>query len=224
MAARFVMLAFAAFSLAACETASDDASVHRGASPTLGDLGHHPRAVRGPVVADSDVVAPSHATRAAGTRLAISHAASTRTAHVVPNPMRAAKSNTTAPAVSATTTARSAVPTEPVQPASATDQPTAPPASDAQSTIGAYPASDPSALPVTEPVQHTAPISFGLGELTPAKIEAMFGGMPFLLIASIAAALVASLGLALRSSAPAKREEYAEPHVDHEDYREPYAA
>ena len=229
MAARFVMLAFAALSLAACETATtDDTSVRRGASPTLGDLGHHPRAgVRGPVVADN-AVTTSHATRTAGTRVVRSHAASTRTAHVVPNPMRVAKGNATAPAASTTTApAPSTLPTEPVQPASVTDQPVtpAPPAgSDAQTTIGAYPASDPSSLPVNEPVQPTPPITLGLEELTPGKIEAMFGGMPFLLIASIAAALIASLGLALRSSPQAKREEYSERHVDHEDYREPYAA
>lgn len=93
--------------------------------------------------------------------------------------------------------------------------------------LGATPPGDSTALPVTEPVKPTAPIDFGLSDLTPDKIEAMFGGMPFLLIAAIAAALVAALGLALRSPAK-KREEpaYTGPHVvDYEEeHREPYAA
>jgi hypothetical protein len=247
MAARLAVLAFAALSLAACETAStDDTAVHRGASPTLGDLGHHQRGmVRGPVVADA---APARATThhaaahpaaaRATTTATAARGSGTRTASVVPNPMRAPRAATTAPATTdATATAAqpSTQPTEPAQPASVTAQsetPAAPvaPTSETQSTIGAYPSGgDASTVPVSEqPIQPTPPIEFGIGDLTPDKISAMFGGMPFLLIASIAAALVAALGLALRPSKPAKEQdpEYNGPHVvDYdEDHREPYAA
>jgi hypothetical protein len=252
MAARLAMLAFAALSLAACETAStDDTAVHRGASPTLGDLGHHQRGmVRGPVVADAAPARAAHATahhaaaHPAVVRATAARSTGTRTASVVPNPMRSPHTATTAPATVPATTATaaaaqpSALPTEPAQPASITAQqavetPAAPAAtaSEAQSTIGAYPAGsdDASTVPVSDqPVQPTPPIEFSIGDLTPDKISAMFGGMPFLLIASIAAALVASLGLALRSSKPDKEQEpeYNGPRVvDYdEDHREPYAA
>ena len=132
-----------------------------------------------------------------------------------------------------TTPAPSTLPTEPAQPAAVTAQPDAPAAtaSESQTTIGAYPGGDASSVPVSEPVQPapTPGIEFGLGwlsELTIDKIEAMFGGMPFLLIASIAAALVAAFGFAIRPTRKAKSDEdYAGPHlVDSEDYREPYAA
>ncbi|MBI1212524.1 MAG: hypothetical protein GC190_13755 [Alphaproteobacteria bacterium] len=238
MSARFAVLAIATLSLAACETAStEDTGVHRGASPTLGEIGHHQRAVvRGPVVADATPVARSHAAGhpvaayRAPARTTATHSAGTRTATVIPNPMRSGRTATTAPPASATTTTTnglSTLPTEPVQPAAVTEEPFAPPATgDTQSPLGAYPTGDSTALPVDEPIRPTPPIDFGLGDLTPDKIEAMFGGMPFLLIAAIAAALVAALGLALRS--PRRREEptYHEPHVvDHdEDMRESYAA
>ena len=251
MATRLAVLAFAALSLGACATAStDDTAVHRGASPTLGDLGHHQRGVvRGPVVADSTPAARVHHAAghpAAGTRTAAATrtapARATRTASVIPNPMRARHAQTAVPAVDASTapaitevapstTAQSTLPTEPVQPTSATEQPASPltAPSDVPATIGAYPAGgDATSLPVSEPVRPTPPIEFGIGDLTPDKISAMFGGMPFLLIASILAALVASLGFALRSPKPAPREEpeYTGPHVvDHDEHlREPYAA
>jgi hypothetical protein len=252
MAARFVMLAFAVLSLAACETATtDDLSVRRGASPTRGTFGHQPReVVRGPVVADrATTPRATHAavarrratagrttyadatqatpTVAARPNRVVTQAPAIRTPEVVPNPMRAEPSGATAEtAPPADVPAAMSIQTDLVHQASVSEQPVAPPTPvDPQTTtLGAYPAGDPAALPIDEPVQPTPPIEFGLGELTPDKIEAMFGGMPFLLIASIAAALIASLGLALRSR-PAKREEYSEPHVDHdEDYREPYAA
>lgn len=246
MATRLAVLAFAALSLAACETAStDDTAVHRGASPTLGELGHHQRGmVRGPVVADAAPAARARhaAAHPAATRAAAARSTGTRTASVIPNPMRARHAPTTAPAVDASTAppvteiapgaaAQSTLPTEPVQPTSATEQPASPftGQSEAPATIGAYPAgSDATSLPVSEPVQPTPPIEFGIGDLTPDKISAMFGGMPFLLIASILAALVASLGFALRSpkSAPPDEPEYTGPHVvDHDEHlREPYAA
>ncbi len=250
MPTKLIVLALAALTLAACETAShDDIGVRRGASPTRGDLTQH-MVVRGPVVADAAVTPrAAHTARSpavtrvasAATRPATAHHAATPAVKVVANPLRAA---TPAPATASTTTETAAAtpaapvspeallnsqtpatPTEPVQPASAT-QATAPePAPVTTSTISGYPQGDTQTLPVSEqaPQQQVAPISLGLGDLTPDKISALFGGMPFLLIASIAAALVASFGLALRTS-PRKQEEIEEPRIDHEDYRESYAA
>jgi hypothetical protein len=324
MAARFVMLAFAVLTLAACQTATtEDTSVRRGASPTLGNL--HRTQIRGPVVAD-DSVAPSRARQAGAVRSAA--ARSTRSARVVANPMRSPKVRTAGGGVPSTADAaaqmsmqtelahRAAGGDVPAAPEQATtpdtstsdaaaqmsmqtelahraasgevppaaQQPTgpaadAPPVTDASATMsmqtqlaheaavagvagGEAPAEttapDTSAVadaatrmsmqtdlvheaaatraidqtPVSE---HPAPpIDFGFGmlrELTIDKIEAMFGGTPFLLIASIAAALVAALGLALRKSPKPKRDEdYGGPHlVENEDFhhdrdREPYAA
>lgn len=268
MAARFFMLALAALTLSACETArTEDTGVRRGASPTLGDV--HRNQIRGPVVADA-TVAPARARhgtaarrasagaanggrQASATRqLAPARAGASRSASVVPNPMRAPKTETTAPATGAS------APTDPVTQMSMqtelahraaeagdaaveTEAPAAPetatgpdPVTQMQmQTDLVHQAAATEPLPPVQPavdeqVHTTGPIDFGLGDITIDKIEAMFGGMPFLLIASIAAALVAALGFALRSSPkPKKGEDYGGPHlVENEDYRdrEPYAA
>ena len=245
--AKFVMLALATVSLAACATATtDDLSVRRGASPTRGDLGlhavnHHRVVVRGPVVPDTVVaarparatarhslVARSAVTKPAATRVAATRPAVTKpvagskhAAHEVPNPLRQAPA---APATVAQTAPASGLPTEPVQPASATEPPADAAATSPQSVIvGDVPVQEPSA-DASAPSGTNPPTLLGLSNITPATIEQMFGGMPFWLISVIAAALVATFGLALRSK-PEKREAYEEPRVDpEEDYREPYAA
>jgi hypothetical protein len=273
MAARFVMLAFAALTLAACETASiGDNSVRRGASPTLGNFGHRGQ-IRGPVVAD-EAVAPARARHAGAARRGAAAGSAARRASVVPNPMRspnassagdaaammslqtefahraavdgdaAAKARATAPQTSSGADAASmmSMQTELAHQeavdgdAAGEAQTTVPDASSPEDVAArmsmqtdlVHQAASSEPLPVNEPIQTTSPIDFGLGSLTTDKIEAMFGGMPFLLIASIAAALVAALGLALRSSSkPKADEDYAGPHLvdrDREDYREPYAA
>lgn len=322
MAARFVMLAFAVLTLAACQTATtEDTSVRRGASPTLGNL--HRTQIRGPVVAD-DAVAPSR-TRQAG---AVQRSAAARSARVVANPMRSPKVRTAGGGVPSTADAAAqmsmqtelahraaggdvpAAPEQATTPDSSTSdaaaqmsmqtelahraasgeappaaqQPTgpapdAPPVTDASATMSmqtqlAHEAAVAGVAGSEAPAETTAPdtsavadaatrmsmqtdlvheaaatraidqtpvsghpappIDFGLGmlrELTIDKIEAMFGGTPFLLIASIAAALVAALGFAFRKSPKPKRDEdYEGPHlVENEDFhherdREPYAA
>ena len=211
---KFVMLALVAFSLAACETATTDNIALRGdASRTVR---HHKPMVRGPVVPDR----VERATRSAS--------AKSHVPRVVPNPLSRTASVAPGATVASThSTVPQTAPSEPIQSTSGTEsQPTitelpsevAPAISP---TMGAYPTHDSSLE--NEP---SAPISLGLDSMTPDKIEAMFGGMPFLLIAAIAAALMATLGLALRR--PARDpDDYAEhrDNVDHlDDHREPNAA
>ena len=206
---KVVMLALVAFSLAACETATkEDVALRSDVGPSAS---HHLPMVRGPVV--SDRVEPA-AQRAA---------VAPRVARVVPNPL--SQTATTGSSVaSAPTSTPQSVPTEPVQPASAAAEPQPSEAASAPPTpLDANPTQDSTRTAETQP---SAPIEFLPKDLTPEKIEAMFGGMPFLLIAAIAAALVASLGLAMRQPSSA-RNEYADhrDNVDHlDDHREPFAA
>ena len=233
MAAKFVMLVLAALSLAACTTATtDDVSLQGGGSAENGARLHKPM-VRGPIVPDQ----PAHVNAQA-----VPH----RVARVVPNPLRQTATHTTVapasvPAHAASTAAPAApaapvaaaqtpaAPSEPAQPASVTEPSpavTEPPvqteaATSPPSTIGAYPVQDQLNVQESVPTEPTAPLI--PRDLTPSKIEAMFGGMPFLLIAAIAAALVASFGLALRQP-NRERARYAEQMEREEDHREPYAA
>lgn len=205
---KFVMLALVAFSLAACETATkDDVALRSDVSPTVSH--HHPM-VRGPVVPDR--VEPA----------AHRPATAPRVARVVPNPL--SQTATTGSAVaSAPASAPQSVPTEPAQPASAAAEAQPSETASPPAPVDANPTQDSARAAETQP---SAPIEFLPKDMTPEKIEAMFGGMPFLLIAAIAAALVASLGLALRRPNSASNE-YADhrDNVDHlDDHREPYAA
>lgn len=281
MAARFVILACTALTLAACQTATtEDTSVRRGASPTFGSLQR--TQIRGPVVADTDV-APARARHASAAPRSAAARSATRRASVVPNPMRSPKVHATAQngsfagdasetlsrqtelahraavagdtSTQAQTTTRAA-PTVPATDAAAqmsmqTELAHQAAEADSAGETAPAPAPDPSTAvdaatrmsmqtelvhqaaatqaidaPISETPHTTPPIDIGLGDITIDKIEKMFGGMPFLLIASIAAALVAALGFALRSSPKSKGdEEYSGPHlVENEDYREPYAA
>ena len=229
MAAKFVMLVLAALNLAACTTATtDDVSLQGGGSAENGARLHKPM-VRGPIVPDQ----PAHVN---------APAAPHRVARVVPNPLRQTATHTTSapasvpahvastvgPAAPVVATQTPAAPSEPAQPASATEPApavTEPPvqteaATSPPSTIGAYPVQDQLNVQESAPTEPSAPLI--PRDLTPSKIEAMFGGMPFLLIAAIAAALVASFGLALWQP-NRERARYAE-QIEREDHREPYAA
>jgi len=244
MTARFVILVLAAVSLAACATASTDdlTSVRRGASPTKGEVGPHKVYVRGPVVPDTAVAshaAPARATLAhratpAHRSVAAKPAASRYALHEVPNPMRqdapaTAPAPVTTPAPETATVPATPVtnlPSEPAQTTSFTDQPVQTAPVSPQTAIGDVPIQE--AAPTTSTDGGIiAPALLGLSNITPDSIEQMFGGMPFWLISVIAAALVATFGLALRRPAD-KDEGYEQPntHHDHddEDYREPYAA
>jgi hypothetical protein len=214
---KFVMLALVAFSLAACETATtDDVALRSDVGPTAS---HHQPMVRGPVVPDR--VEPA----------ARRTATAPRVARVVPNPLSqtATTGSTAAAPMGAHQTApasapQAAVPTEPAQSASTTEEPQ--PSETATAPLAPVDAVLMQDSTRTAETQPSAPIEFLPKDLTPEKIEAMFGGMPFLLIAAIAAALVASLGLALRRPSRG-RNEYADhrDNVDHlDDHREPYAA
>jgi len=209
---KFVMLALVAFSLAACETATkDDVALRSDVGPTASS---HMSVVRGPVVPDRvEPASPS--------------VAAPRVARVVPNPLsqRATAGSSAASHARAPQAAHARAPqAEPAQPATTATEEALP--------------SDAAPAPLADTVlmqdnlrsaetRSSAPIEFLPKDLTPQKIEAMFGGMPFLLIAAIAAALVASLGLALRRPQRA-RDEYIGPrgdNVDHLDnHREPFAA
>ncbi len=209
---KFVMLALVAFSLAACETATkDDVALRSDVGPATS---HDRPVVRGPVVPDRVEPAGRPVT-------------APRVARVVPNPL----SQTTTSGSAAT--ASVAAPARAPQVAPATQAPAASTATEELQPSDAAPAP---IAPVdavlmqdnarTAEPQPSAPIEFLPKDLTPQKIEAMFGGMPFLLLAAIAAALVASFGLALRRPNSA-RNEYAghRDNVDHlDDHREPYAA
>jgi hypothetical protein len=210
---KFVMLALVAFSLAACETATkDDVALRSDVGPATS---HGRPVVRGPIVPDR--VEPAGRPAAAAPRVA----------RVVPNPLSQTTTSGSAATAPAAAPARApqVAPAAPAQPASAATEEPQP--SDAAPTpiapVDAVLMQDNARTAETQP---SAPIEFLPKDLTPQKIEAMFGGMPFLLIAAIAAALVASFGLALRRSTSG-RNEYAghRDNVDHlDDHREPYAA
>ena len=229
--AKFVMFVLAVFCLTACETATkDDVTLQSDVGPAPST---HDTAVRGAVVADP-VAVPARASRPVS---------APRVARVVPNPMKTAATTpavatatTSAPAVATTTpvpaptpapTSVPAAPTEPAQLASETvplASTAEPPAEVAQAPLA--PPTD-ITTPAHEPIVplKMAPSVFEeIANLTPEKIEAMVG-MPFMLIAAILAALVASFGLAIRP-ANKRRAVYVGrgDHDDHSEHREPYAA
>jgi hypothetical protein len=227
------MLVLATAGLAACATATTDVSVHRNAKA---DRGSQRVMVRGPVVPDAPAATRSvpvrhtavqrTAPQRAGTThraVAAKPAPSKYVMREVPNPLRQAPPvQTTAPAPEVST-----LPTEPVQPASIEQswaQPDLPATTTAEVPIQDAPTG--SADPSGSSFPSLTALLPGIGNITIDSIEETFGGMPFWLISVIAAALVATLGFALRRRSGKDEEEYEEPRVDdpEEDYREPYAA
>jgi hypothetical protein len=200
-------------------------------------VSHHAVASR-PAVASHPAVASRATTARATTPKPVT--TTKFAAREVPNPLRQAKP--AAPAATATASAATGpaatapaaseatpgtgLPTEPPQAASVTEPSQEATPLTPQSAVGDLPIQETSSEPNPAPAPSgQSPLAMlGLGSLTPQSIEHLFGGMPFMLIAALAAALVATFGLAIRPKP--EEPEYEEPRVDHhdEDYREPYAA